>query len=326
MILRACELRTWVELYCFKHKRSSQDPDGFLDEMLLNDDDWYVLTALKDAMKIFEDATKALEGHATDGEFGSMGESIPVIEALQDSLISLQRQFPEPERFPSTTLDGIPLQDDAPIPGLNPATTFITNYINNAFKKLVKYYSLTDASIWYTVGMVLNPSVKFKYLKHQWKNEPQWYENTRAAVRQLWQLQYKPRHVPKSQGKKRACPNRGQQSSKSVKRDDNLRDSSLYAWKNEADSDDDDVPRLDEYDQYLQEEVIEFDDLKITESALDYWRTVEPRWPNLTRMAFDALSIPAMSSECERCFSSSGNMITDTRNKLNPESVEACEC
>jgi hypothetical protein len=174
--------------------------------------------------------------------------------------------------------------------------------------------------------MVLNPSVKFKYLKHQWKNEPQWYENTRAAVRQLWQLQYKPRHVPKSQGKKRACPNRGQQSSKSVKRDNNLRDSSLYAWKNEADSDDDDVPRLDEYDQYLQEEVIEFDDLKITESALDYWRTVEPRWPNLARMAFDALSIPAMSSECERCFSSSGNMITDARNKLNPESVEACEC
>jgi hypothetical protein len=42
-------------------------------------------------MKIFEDATKALEGHATDGEFGSIGESIPVIEALQDSLISLQR-------------------------------------------------------------------------------------------------------------------------------------------------------------------------------------------------------------------------------------------
>ena len=100
------------------------------------------------------------------------GESIPVIKALQDSLISLQRQFPKPERFPSTTLDGIPLQDDTPISGLNPATTFITNYINNAFKKLVKYYSLTDASIWYTVGIVLNPSVKFKYLKYQWKNEP----------------------------------------------------------------------------------------------------------------------------------------------------------
>jgi hAT family C-terminal dimerisation region len=105
-----------------------------------------------------------------------------------------------------------------------------------------------------------------------------------------------------------------------------MRDSLLYAWKKEPDSEDEEVPRLDEYDQYLQEEVIEFNDLKITESALDYWRTVEPRWPNLTRMAFDALSIPAMSSECERCFSSSGNMITDTRNKLNPESVEACKC
>lgn len=177
--------------------------------------------------------------------------------------------------------------------------------------------------------MVLNPSVKFKYLKYQWKNEPQWYDNARAAVKRLWRLQYKPREaeVYQSQGTKRAYPNRGQQSSKSVKRDDNIRDSSLYAWKNEADSeDDDDLPRYDEYEQYLQEEVIEFNTSKITESALDYWRTVESRWPNLTRMALDALSIPAMSAECERCFSSSGNMITDNRNSLQPESIEACEC
>ena len=57
--------------------------------MLLNNDDWYVLIILKDAMKIFEDTTKALEGYITDGEFGLMGESIPVIKVLQDSLISL---------------------------------------------------------------------------------------------------------------------------------------------------------------------------------------------------------------------------------------------
>ena len=175
--------------------------------------------------------------------------------------------------------------------------------------------------------MILNPSVKFKYLKHQWKNEPQWYENARAAVRRLWQTQYKPRDPPKSQGTKRSRPNRGIQLSKSVKRDNNFRDSSLYAWKNEADSeDDDDVTRPDEYDQYLREEVIEFDNARVTESALAYWKTVESRWPNLARMAFDSLSIPAMSAECERCFSSSGNLITDSRNKLNPESVEACEC
>jgi hypothetical protein len=41
-----------------------------------------VLIALKDVIKIFKDTTKALEGHVIDGEFGSIGESIPIIEAL----------------------------------------------------------------------------------------------------------------------------------------------------------------------------------------------------------------------------------------------------
>jgi hypothetical protein len=328
MILRAIKLKAHIELYCFKNKRTPQERDGFLDEMLLNDDDWYVLRELGRVMKIFEDATEALQGHAKNAEFGSMGECIPIIEALQDSLIRLQREFPEAHTFNTTAIDGaVPLLDDAPIPGSNPATAFITNCTNNAFNKLAKYYGLTDASIWYTAGLVLNPAVKFKYLKHQWKDQPQWYEDTRAAVKRLWQLQYKPRDPHRSQGTKRAQPNRGYQPAKSVKREGNFRDSTLFAWKNEADSDDDaDVPRYDEYEQYLQEEVLEFNDSNITESAIDYWKTVEPRWPNLTRFALDALSIPAMSAECERCFSSSGNMITDNRNSLNPESIEAGEC
>jgi hypothetical protein len=128
--------------------------------------------------------------------------------------------------------------------------------------------------------------------------------------------------------RRRRANSRRRQPAKSVKREGNFRDSTLFAWKNEADADDDrDVPRYDEYEQYyLQEDVLEFNDSNITESAIDYWKTVEPRWPNLARFAFDALSIPAMSAECERCFSSSGNMITDNRNSLNPESIEAGEC
>jgi len=218
MILRALKLKAWIELYCFKNKRTPQQKDGFLDEMLLNDDDLYVLRELGRAMKIFEDATEALQGHAKNAEFGSMGECIPVIEALQDSLIALQREFPEANTFTTTALDGAgPLPDDAPIPGSNPATAFITNCTNNAFNKLAKYYGLTDASIWYTTGLILNPAVKFKYLKYQWKDQPQWYEDARAEVKRLWQLQYKPREPPKSQGTKRAQPNRGTQPAKSVK-------------------------------------------------------------------------------------------------------------
>lgn len=43
-------------------------------------------------------------------------------------------------------------------------------------------------------------------------------------------------------------------------------------------------------------------------------------------MALDVLSSPAMSSEIERVFSSTGRTITDLRNRLDDEVVEAIEC
>ena len=42
-------------------------------------------------------------------------------------------------------------------------------------------------------------------------------------------------------------------------------------------------------------------------------------------MAFDIFSIPAMSSEVERVFSAAKKLITDERNCLGAEAVEACE-
>jgi hAT family C-terminal dimerisation region len=43
-------------------------------------------------------------------------------------------------------------------------------------------------------------------------------------------------------------------------------------------------------------------------------------------MAFDILSIPTMSAEPERLFSSAKITITDRRNRLGIESIEAIEC
>jgi hypothetical protein len=38
------------------------------------------------------------------------------------------------------------------------------------------------------------------------------------------------------------------------------------------------------------------------------------------------LAIPMMSAECERVFSSAKHLITDSRNCLNPDIIEASEC
>jgi hypothetical protein len=57
---------------------------------------------------------------------------------------------------------------------------------------------------------------------------------------------------------------------------------------------------------------------------------MEPRqrreFPNLSRMALNVLSIPAMAAEPECLFSSAGLTVTDRRNQLSIESIEALEC
>src|SRR5271156_3299630 len=83
-------------------------------------------------------------------------------------------------------------------------------------------------------------------------------------------------------------------------------------------------PHLNKYKQYLTEKVEDPSDNP--DAIMRYWEVNSKRWPNLSRLAFDALSIPAMSAECERVFSSGKNMIKTDRYSLNPDSIEAGEC
>lgn len=46
----------------------------------------------------------------------------------------------------------------------------------------------------------------------------------------------------------------------------------------------------------------------------------------ISQMAWDMIAIPAMSSECERVFSSAGRLITPVRNRLKEDVIEASEC
>ena len=56
------------------------------------------------------------------------------------------------------------------------------------------------------------------------------------------------------------------------------------------------------------------------------WWGNQTDYPELRRMAFDFLSIPAMSSETERVFSQTKRTISDTRYRLGAPVIEAIEC
>lgn len=321
MIQRALKLRQPLNLFCHYTAK-----DDFPEVMRLHEDDWYILTHLADAMKCFEQATKALEGCAMNTEFGSMSESIPVIEALQTQLTELQLRFPLPNTFQSTSLNS--LSTNLPIepsdqPGANPATGFIIECTNRAFLKLAEYYGKTDDSIWYTAGLILNPTIKWKYLKYQWRDKPDWLDTAKLEMKKLW-AQYRATTPVKANTRKRTLPHRGPQPAKSIRREDNFRDNALYSWRQATDSSDDEL-QLDEYEQYLAEKV-QGDSEVSNQYILEYWAANSTRWPNLSKLAFDALSIPAMSAECERCFSSGGRLIGDDRYSLAPDTIEASEC
>ena len=72
----------------------------------------------------------------------------------------------------------------------------------------------------------------------------------------------------------------------------------------------------------FQTRTIYAEDLDVT-NPLEWWSRHQAEYPVLYRMAPDLFSIPGMSAECERVFSQAKKMITDERNRLSPEMVEA---
>jgi hypothetical protein len=57
--------------------------------------------------------------------------------------------------------------------------------------------------------------------------------------------------------------------------------------------------------------------------SLEWWGARREEYPRLSKMAFDLLSIPLMSAECERIFSMTKRFIPTDRNRLKDDVIEA---
>jgi len=66
--------------------------------------------------------------------------------------------------------------------------------------------------------------------------------------------------------------------------------------------------------------------LEHPDGHLAWWKLHEAEFPRLARMARDIFSIPGMSAEVERLFSSVKHMLGPTRSNLSPDGIEASEC
>jgi hypothetical protein len=313
---RALQLKTRLRAFCLE--------DGYAEELskdLLTDEDWQQLAEIADGLKVFWQATKRVEGNAQRGSHGSIWEVLPLIEALQGVLEEGLRRY-NPDRLqellsvhtPSTrqpatqrrrgnarSQNSTPAEDSS-----STAIPHLAIAYQNAWEKLRKYYNLTDVSHEiYAAAVLFHPSLRQRYFDIHWVTESlaEWKTIMISNVKKHYEKEY-----PVEQQVLEERPK------KKVREPDFLDIFLRQGVTTTSQPSDRDV-----FDTYITGEPTIFNE-DDKDAVFPWWRNSGPE--QLCRRALDLLSIPAMSSEIERIFSTTKRLIIADRNQLNPETIE----
>jgi hypothetical protein len=289
MIKRALLLRESLDVYAAKLRLSEHAIDvETYDEDYLSDTEWKALELIANQLEPLFRATKSLEGNTKLNEgagkpsHGALWELLPVFEYLLANFEKLERQAKEGQ-----------FNDH---PGIQQSITL-------AWNKTQEYYKKTDASIAWMAALVLHPRWKWSFFEEHWTGgEARFVTAGRTKLKKLWEDQYKKQvvirveeHTPEPTSEERDWM---------ADILDEMAPTLTRAQQRSS--------RRDHFQQYLDEPVT-------MKAPLAYWRDKEEEWPQLAAMAFDFLAIPAMSSECERVFSSCAKLTTPESSKLSGE-------
>ena len=187
---------------------------------------------------------------------------------------------------------------------------FMASRVNSAWSKLDKYYTKTNDSAAYIAALVLDPCMKWEYITSTW--QPEWIPDAKALVVKLWK-KYRPSNPTLTQIE--------EVIQEPTKRPPNA----FTTWKQQKSAMRAD--HIDEYARYIREPPVPQDHIK-QGGACSWWLEERQQrlYPNLSKMALDILTIPAMSAAPERLFSSANMTISDRRNRLHSDTTEAIEC
>lgn len=320
---------------------------AILDDWL-SSEDWQVLVDYKNMLQPLEEATMILQGHGAGAAWGVIWQTIPVMEGLlkhferlkddyrhapRDHLEPSQLPFSQANARPKETLD---LNLDASCPtsaraikskankaGNMRATTLpesvsasqpdqseyyqtLCVQVNEGWKKLDHYYELTDRSTVYVTALILHPAFTWEYLESIWRSKGHWIAHHKRKIKQLWQQGYAATPIP-VRDETVPCNRRHQ--------------SKLF------DLEEDCVEELskDDYTRWCRRPR---DRSLIDRPPLEFWTSnaISTSYPRLQRLALNVFTIPAMSDEPERVFSSCGCMIAPHRSRLSAKNVCCCQC
>jgi hypothetical protein len=312
MIQRALRLQPALQKYCREWKPTTGETYDLKGDML-DPEDWEELRHFEELLQPFERATKRLEGNAYNGTHGALWEVIPTMDYL---FIKLKKHADEVTENPHLFTD------------------HYQACLDHGFFKLRDYFIKIDETPYYAAAVALHPYKRFTYFEDAWQNTVDSEASILAAkttTRRLF-----------DEYLKRAC---AESTSPPLARTTLfMSDDEDEDWRTAFGDHTKEKERArgtrrkqetelerfmeDTHDTYFTE-ISQGKTLtrSYLEEPLRWWRDVgQAAYPTLAIMAFDLFTMPGMSSECERVFSSAKSMLTDHRYNLRYDIVEADQC
>ncbi|OAQ58921.1 restless-like transposase [Purpureocillium lilacinum] len=261
----------------------------------------------------YEDAVKILEGDGQQrkrkrgwvGSYGNVWEVVQGFEFLLEVLEDykqLASEIPDPEHF-----------------RIN---------INLGWEKLNKYYSRLDETPIYYAALALHPAFRWGYFENEWKDNPTWVTKAKQMVREVWEAEYRHLQTARStvthEGEEPAAKRQRKyynpfqaycERTRAAPRCTLVKDEEVSP----ADRNGEDTDELE-----LWQSSFEDGDNEVRD-PISYWHERRRRYPRLSRMALDFLTIQPMSAECERLFAAAGRMVTPLRSRLDADIIGMCQ-
>jgi hypothetical protein len=318
MIRRALRLKTSIELLLIKYKAQWEDenrskktgqvtqaklakkPRILRDENQLTDKDWEVLYHLEAILTVFETVVKTLEGdghirrrkQGWTGSYGNIWDVVLGYELLLNTLEEYNKQlaadFPDAEHFRIG--------------------------INLAWDKLDEYYRRLDETPIYYTAMALHPAYRWDWFDETWAHKPSWVEKAKEMVADVWLSDYAHLEVRTSSSRGDDEPPAKRPRFFNPFEKNSRLPSSIPPYAAAI--------VVDEYQAWQTDR--EASDGSVRD-PIGYWITKQGRYPRLSRMALDFLTIQPMSAECERLFSAAGKMVSGLRTNLDAEIIAICQ-
>jgi hypothetical protein len=266
----------------------SQEENGGLDKKdTLSTSNWIELRMIAEFLEAFKGATDYMQGRQATLE--RVLESLEILGDYFDESLNMGKKYSKD----------------------------LQNRITRAYEKFKTYSYKVETSPLYAAARIFAPQLRTEWLKDIIDGQEIWKEDGKTTfkrVEALWR-----QHIADLPASAiRSSENESSKKESKTEKLDRFQQLRRKHYESRR------PQSQDEFENYCSETPSY--GLEVT--PLEWWMQgqQQKRWPRLSLLALEVLSIPGMSDKPERVFSGARRMISWERSRLEPEVVERTEC